>query len=153
MLDIELGVFLQIMGSMEVAGSLTPIDGNLWIFGPVNNPHGIPIGLCIVCHEAFEMRLGDSMAKHDVVEVMLEKNLSILVLGLEVAASDNHDALVGSVVYVAGHGGPLVDASWSTCSRSPPGCMCLIKSNPLPGPTSDIFKMKTLSVSSPWPGN
>ena len=35
-------------------------------------------------------------------------NLSILVLGLEVVASDGHDALVGSVVYVASHGGPLV---------------------------------------------
>ena len=39
-----------------------------------------------------------------------KKNLSILVLGLEVAASDGHDALVGTVVYVAGHGGPLGDA-------------------------------------------
>ena len=109
-LDIEFGVFLQRLGPMEVAGSLTPIDGNLWISGPVDNPDGIPIGLGTVRHEAFEVGLGDSMASHDVVEVMPEKNLSILVLGLEVAASDGHDALVGSVVYVAGHGGPLGDA-------------------------------------------
>jgi hypothetical protein len=54
--------------------------------------------------------LGDSMAGHDIVEVMPEKNFSILVLGLEIAASDGHDTLVGSVVYVAGHGGPLRDA-------------------------------------------
>ena len=47
---------------------------------------------------------------HDVVEVVLEKHLSILVLGLEIATSDGHDALVGSVVYVAGRGGPLGDA-------------------------------------------
>ena len=39
-----------------------------------------------------------------------KKHLSILVLGLEVAASDGHDMLVGSVVYVAGHGGPFGDA-------------------------------------------
>jgi hypothetical protein len=36
--------------------------------------------------------------------------LSILVLQLEVAASDGHDAMVGSVVNVACHGGPLCDA-------------------------------------------
>ena len=81
-----------------------------WIFGPVGNPDGIPIGLRIVRHEAFEMRLGDSMLSHNVVEVMPEKDLSIIVLGLEVAASDDHEALVGFVVYVAGHGGPLGDA-------------------------------------------
>jgi hypothetical protein len=39
-----------------------------------------------------------------------EQHLSILVLRLEVAASNSHDALVGSVVNVAGHGGPLCDA-------------------------------------------
>jgi hypothetical protein len=56
------------------------------------------------------MGLGDFIAGHGMVEVMPEKNLSILVFGLEVAASDGHDALVGSVVYVASHGGPLGDA-------------------------------------------
>jgi hypothetical protein len=35
--------------------------------------------------------------------------LSTLILGLEVAASNGHDMLVGSVVYVAGHGGLLGD--------------------------------------------
>ena len=39
-----------------------------------------------------------------------DKTLSILVPGLEIAANDGHDALVGSVVYVACHGGPLGDA-------------------------------------------
>ena len=43
------------------------------------------------------------------VEVMSKKHLSILVLGLEVAASDCHDALVRPITYVAGHGGPLGD--------------------------------------------
>jgi hypothetical protein len=68
--DIEFGVFLQILGPMEVANSLTPIDGNLRISRPIDNPHGIPIGLRIVCHKAFEVRLGDAIASHDVVEVM-----------------------------------------------------------------------------------
>ena len=108
-LDIEFGVFLQRLGRMEVAGSLTPIDGNLWISGSVNNLDDIPIGLRTVGHETFEMRLGDAMASRDVVEVMLEKHLSIFIFELEIAASDGHNALVGSIVYVAYHGGPLGD--------------------------------------------
>jgi hypothetical protein len=59
--DIEFGVFLQKLGPMEVACSLTSIEGNLWVSGPVDNPHDIPIGLRTVRHEAFEVRLGDSM--------------------------------------------------------------------------------------------
>ena len=43
---IEFGVFLQRLGPMEVVGSLSPIDGNLWIFEPVANSHGIPIAHC-----------------------------------------------------------------------------------------------------------
>ena len=65
---------------MEVASPLAPIDGNLRISGPIDNPHGIPMGLRTVCHESYEMRLKHSMPSHDVVEVVFEKHLSILVL-------------------------------------------------------------------------
>ena len=88
--DIEFGVFLQRLGPMEVACSLPSIDGNLPISKPVDNPHDIPIGLRIVHHETFEVRLADAMASHDAVEVMLEKHLSILVFGLEAATSDHY---------------------------------------------------------------
>jgi hypothetical protein len=50
------------------------------------------------------------MPSHDMVGVVSEKHLSILVLRLEVAANNSHDALVRPVVNVAGHGGPLGDA-------------------------------------------
>ena len=50
------------------------------------------------------------MPSHDVVEVVLEKHFGILVFGLKVAANDGYDALVDSVIYVEGHGGPLGDA-------------------------------------------
>jgi hypothetical protein len=104
-LDIQLGVFLQRLGPVEIAGILAPIDWILQISRSVNNPDSIPIGLRTFRHEAFEERLGDAMSSHDVVEVIPKKHLSILVLGLEVEAIDGHNALVGSVVYVAGHGG------------------------------------------------
>ena len=108
--DIEFGVFLQKLGPMEVASSLAPINGNLWISRPIDNPHNFPISLRIVGHEAFEVGLGDPMASHDVVEVMPKKYSSIFVLRLEVAASNGHDVDVDSVIYVACHGGPLDNA-------------------------------------------
>ena len=43
-LHIEFGVFLQIMGRMEVTCSFAPIDGNLWNSGFVDNHDGIAIG-------------------------------------------------------------------------------------------------------------
>jgi hypothetical protein len=70
MLDIELGVFFQRLDPMEVAGSLASIDGHLRIFRPVDNPDDILIGLRTVSHEYFEVRLGNSMSSHDVVEVV-----------------------------------------------------------------------------------
>jgi hypothetical protein len=60
--------------------------------------------------QAFEVRFENSMPSQDVVEVMLEKHLSILVLVLEVATNNDHYALVSFVVYVTSHGGPLGDA-------------------------------------------
>jgi hypothetical protein len=109
-LDIELGVFLQRLGPMKVVDSLASIDGNFKIYRPVDNPDGIPIGLRTISHESFEVRLGNSMPSHDVVGIVPEQHLSILVLRLKVAASDGHDALVGSVVNVTGHGGPFCNA-------------------------------------------
>ena len=67
-LDIEFGVFFQKLGPMELRRSLA----NLWIFGPIDNFDGIPIGLRIVFHESFEVRVENSMPSHDVVEVVLE---------------------------------------------------------------------------------
>ena len=79
-------------------------------------------------------RMGDFMASHDVVEVMPEKTFSILAFGLEVAANNCHDALVGFVVYVAGHGGSFGDTfdiigHDPSMLEIPPGCMHLTKAD------------------------
>jgi hypothetical protein len=66
------------------------LDGNLGISGAIDDPYGVPNGLYTVRHEAFEVGFGDSIPIHDVVEVMLEKHLSILVFGLEAATSDHY---------------------------------------------------------------
>ena len=156
--DIKFGEFLQKLGPMEVAGSFTPIDGNLWVSGPVNNPDGIPIGLRTIGHEAFEVRLGNTMAGHDMVEAMLEKYLSILIFGMDVAGCDDHDALVGSIVNVAGHGGPLGDAfdmvgHDPSVLDVPARLHAFNQVHPTTRATSNILKTRTLSLSSPCPGN
>lgn len=66
---------------MEVASSLEAIDWNLGIFGSVDDSYGIPIGLRIVWHEAFEVWLGipcraitvHSYAKYDILMLKLER--------------------------------------------------------------------------------
>ena len=51
----------------------------------------------------------------------------------------------------------LTRLTWSNIIRefsmSPPDCIRLTRSTSLPGPTSDILKTKTLSMSAPCPGN
>ena len=82
----------------------------------------------------------DTVPGHDLVEVLQGKNLSIIVLGLKVATIDGHDALVGSVVYVASHGGPLGDV-FDMVRRDPSmleistRLYAINKSTPSPGPT------------------
>ena len=95
---------------MKEAGSPASIHGNLGISRPIDNVHGIPIGLRTLSHESFEVWFGKTMPGHNVVEIMPEQYLSILVLRLEVTASNGHDALVGPVVNIASHGGPPGDA-------------------------------------------
>jgi hypothetical protein len=143
---------------MEEAGSLASIDGNLRISRSVDNPHGIPIGLRTVSHESFEVRLGNFMSSHDMVEVVPKKHLSILVHRLEVAASDGHDAQVGSIVYVVGHGGPLGN-KFDNVGHDPSMLKISARLHALnqvdPTTRADLghLENKTLSVSSPWLGN
>ena len=91
------------------------------------------------------------MTSHNVVHVMLGKHLSILILGLRVVANDGYDVLIGSVIYMVGHGGLLGDM-FDIAGHDPSMLKIPAKLhalNPLPKPTSNILKMKTLSVLSP----
>jgi hypothetical protein len=157
-LDIDFSVFLQRLGPIEVAGSLASIDGNLRISRSVDNPNGIPIGLCTVRNEAFEVRLGDAMMTHDVIKVMPKKHLSIIVFGLEVAVSNGHDSLVGFVAYVAGHNGPLGDVfdmvgHDPSMLKIPARLHALNRVDPTIRADLRHLENKILFVSSPWPRN
>ena len=44
--------------------SFVPFDWNLGIFGFVDDPHDVLIGLRIICYEAFVKRLRHSMLSH-----------------------------------------------------------------------------------------
>jgi hypothetical protein len=63
-LDVELGVFLQRLGLVEIAWFFVPFDWNLGISGVIDNPHDVPIGLRISCHEAFEEWFRHSILSH-----------------------------------------------------------------------------------------
>ena len=156
--DLE-WLFFQRLDPMEVAGTLMSIGGKFCNSEPVDTPHNIPIGLRTICHKAFELRLGESMARHDVVEVMSEKHLSIIFVDLEVATSDGHDAQVGSIIYVASEVGPRGDA-FDMIGHDPSMVEILVRLYALNhvDPTTRestlyILKTKTLSVLSPWLGN
>jgi hypothetical protein len=96
---------------MEVATSLAPLDRIFGMSGAVDDPHNVPISLRIIRHEDFEVWLRDSMPSHDVVEVMPKKTLEHPFLGFEVIASDGHDTLIGPVIHVVSHDGPLGHAA------------------------------------------
>ena len=68
-------MFSQLLGPMEVGSLFAVFDENLGIFGVIDDPHGVPIGLCIISHEDFNAELRDSMPSHDVVEVMPKNHL------------------------------------------------------------------------------
>jgi hypothetical protein len=94
---------------MEVTSFLVRLDRGIGISRAIDNPHDVPIDLCILRHEVFDVWLWDPMPSHDVVEVMQENHLSIFVLGLEIAINDGYVALVGPIVYTASHGGYALD--------------------------------------------
>ena len=79
---------------MEKASSLTALHWNLRIPATIYNPNSIPIGLCTICHDSFEVGIRNSISSHDVIKVFLENHLSVLVFRLEVTASDGHHTLI-----------------------------------------------------------
>jgi hypothetical protein len=95
---------------MEKAGPLAALHYNLGIPGPVDDTHGVPVGLRTIGHESFKIRLWDSVSGHDVVEVVPKEHLGIFILQLEVTAGNRHDALIGGVIDMGGHGGPTCDS-------------------------------------------
>jgi hypothetical protein len=65
---------------MKKTIALTTLHGNFGISRTIHNVNSVPIGLGTVGHEAYKVWMWDTVAGHDVVEVLPEENLGILIL-------------------------------------------------------------------------
>jgi hypothetical protein len=102
-------MFFERLFPMKKTSALTTLHGNFGISRTIHNANSVPIGLGTVGHEAYKVWMWDTVAGHDVVEVLPEENLGILILRLEITAGNGHDPLKSSIVHMSGHSGPPFD--------------------------------------------
>ena len=67
-LDILLYVSFQRYSLVEEICVFSVFHGDLWISPAIDDLDSIPIGLCTVCHEAFEVRILNAIFPHEIVE-------------------------------------------------------------------------------------
>ena len=68
--NILLSMLLQGLSLVEEASSLTALYWNLMILATIYNLDSIPIGMCAIRHESFELTIEDSMSIHDVIKIL-----------------------------------------------------------------------------------
>jgi hypothetical protein len=106
-LDILLCVSFQRCSPLEETSALSVLHGDLWITAAINDLDSIPIGLCTVRHEAFEVGILDAVLCHEIVEFYPNDTLDLGVLRLHVTYGDGHDLAICYIVHVTRHSGPL----------------------------------------------
>jgi hypothetical protein len=94
---------------VEETSVLSVLHGDLWITTAINDLGSILIGLCIVCHEAFEVGILDAVLCHEIVEFSPHDTLDLRVLRLHVTYSDGHDLAIRCIIHVTRHYGPFLD--------------------------------------------
>jgi hypothetical protein len=75
----------------------------------IDNPNCIPIGLCTVRHEPFEVNFSNAMSVHNFIEPMPKKALRRDILRLHITYCNSHNPAVGRVIDMASHGCPPLD--------------------------------------------
>jgi hypothetical protein len=75
---------------MKEARPLSVLDTVSRITVSVDDPYRILICLSTIRHETHELRVWDVVSLHHRVQILLEDNLSILILRLHVAACNGH---------------------------------------------------------------
>jgi hypothetical protein len=94
---------------VEETSALTVLHGYLWITTAIDDSDSIPIGLCTVRHEAFEVGILDAILCHEIVEFSPHDTLGRCVLRLHVTYGDGHDLAIHCIIYVTRHCGPFFD--------------------------------------------
>jgi hypothetical protein len=108
-LDILLCMSSKRCGPMEKTSVLSVLHGDLWITIAIDDSDSIPIGLCTVHHEAFEVGILDAVLCHEIVQFPPHDTLDLSVLRLHVTYSDGHDLAICCIVHVTRHCGPFFD--------------------------------------------
>ena len=102
-----LRVLLKELAPVKITRSFTTKHGNLGILATVDNPNRIPVGLGAISHQTLELWQWYSMSSHDVIEILLEDNLCVLVLGLKITTCNGHDTLICSIINMTSHCSPI----------------------------------------------
>jgi hypothetical protein len=108
-LDKLLCVPFQQCVLVEETSMLSVLHENLWITTAIDNLDNIPIGLCTVRHEAFEVGILDAVLCHKIVQFSPHDTLDLRVFRLHVTYSDGHDLVICCIVHVTRHCGPFLD--------------------------------------------
>jgi hypothetical protein len=106
-LDILLGVSFQRCSLVEETSALSVLYEDLWITAAIDDLDSIPICLCTIHHEAFEVGILDAVLCHEIVQFSPHDTLDLWVLRLHVTYSDGHDLTICCIVHVIRHCGPL----------------------------------------------
>lgn len=136
---------------MENACMLTTLQWSGWVTITINPPHSHLIILSIVCHETFEVYMGDIILQYDHVQV-LQKTVWVLTS----FDSISQHAILENLQYFfvinkRRHHSPSVTSldmvkHYPQVSMSPLHCMHFTKSTPLLARSTNIFNTKTLSL-------
>jgi hypothetical protein len=106
---INFYVSFQRCSLVEETSALSVLHGDLWINTAIDDSDRIPIGMCTVRHEAFEVGILDVVLCHEIVEFSPHDTLDLRVLRLHVTYGDGHDLVIRYIVYVTHHCGPFLD--------------------------------------------
>jgi hypothetical protein len=108
-LDVLLCMSIQQCSLVQEASALSVLHGDLWVTTAIDDSDSIPVGLCTICHQAFEVELFHAVLSHEFVEFSLHNTLDFYVLRLHVTYGNGHDLAIRCIVYMTGHCGPFLD--------------------------------------------
>jgi hypothetical protein len=102
-------VSFQQCSLLEEACALLILYRDLWITTAIDNSDGILIGLCPICHEAFEVGILHIVLSDEIVEFSPYDTLDLRVLRLHVTYGNGHDLAIRCIVHVTHHSRPFLD--------------------------------------------
>jgi hypothetical protein len=96
-------------GYLEQASLLLVNHLHIVISRTVHNTNNIPIGLCIICHEPFEIRVYKTKLEHHFVLFCPHDTLSFCGFKLHVTNCNGEHFVVHQVINMTSHGGPFLN--------------------------------------------